>query len=91
MRKGGTVSIAGVYGGFADKFPTRMIMNKGLTIKSGQTHFQKYMPILLEKVVKDEIDPSFVITHQLPLSEAPNAYIIFQKKVDYCIKVVLKP
>lgn len=66
-------------------------MNKVLTIKQGQTHVQKYMPILLEKIESGEIDPSFVITHRIPLDDAPAAYELFQKKEDGCIKVVLQP
>lgn len=91
VRKGGTVSIVGVYGGMADKYPTGIMMNKGLTIKQGQTPVQKYMQLLLEKVINKEIDPSFVITHTLPLSEAPAGYKMFRDKEDGCIKVVLKP
>jgi threonine dehydrogenase-like Zn-dependent dehydrogenase len=90
-RKGGTVSIPGVYGGILDKFPLGAAFQKGLTLKMGQTHVQKYMPRLLEKVIAGEIDPSFVITHRLPLDEAPEAYEIFKNKEDGCIKVVLKP
>lgn len=90
-RKGGTVSVPGVYGGLADKFPIGAVFNKGLTLKSGQTHVQRYMQPLLQRVQKGEIDPSFVITHRLPLSEAPEAYGIFANKQDGCIKVVLKP
>jgi threonine dehydrogenase-like Zn-dependent dehydrogenase len=91
VRKGGTVSIVGVYGGMADKFPTGIMMNKGLTIKQGQTPVQKYVGQLFKRVQEGEIDPSFVITHTLPLEEAPNAYEIFSEKKDNCIKVVLKP
>jgi threonine dehydrogenase-like Zn-dependent dehydrogenase len=90
-RKGGTVSIPGVYGGFSDKFPMGALMNKGLTIKTGQTHCQKYIPQLLERVQRGEIDPSFVVTHRLPLSQAPHGYDIFNKKKDGCIKIVLDP
>ncbi|MEO5859045.1 MAG: zinc-dependent alcohol dehydrogenase [Pyrinomonadaceae bacterium] len=90
-RKGGTISIPGVYVGFGDKIPLGAAMNKGLTIKQGQTHVQKYMPLLLEKIEKGEIDPSFVITHRIPLDDAPAAYELFQKKEDGCIKVVLQP
>ena len=90
-RKGGTISIPGVYVGFGDKIPIGSLMNKGLTIKTGQTHMQKYMPMLLEKVQSGEIDPSFVITHEVPLEEAPQAYATFKHKQDGCIKVVLKP
>ena len=90
-RKGGTVSVPGVYIGFGDKIPIGAAMNKGLTIKQGQTHTHKYMPLLLEKIEKGEIDPSFVITHKVPLDDAPEAYEMFKNKEDECIKVVLKP
>ncbi len=90
-RKGGTLSIAGVYGGLLDKIPFGAAFGKGLTFKMGQTHVQKYMQPLLERVQRGEIDPSFVITHRLPLEDAPNAYRIFRDKQDGCIKVVLKP
>ncbi len=90
-RKGGTLSIPGVYGGFSDKFPLGAIMNKGLTIKTGQTHVHKYVPELLDMVKTNRIDPSFVVTHRMPLSEAPHAYEIFREKKDGCIKVVLDP
>ena len=90
-RKGGTVSIPGVYGGFMDKFPTGAMMNKGLTIRTGQTHMMKYMRPLLERVQAGDIDPSFVVTHTLPLDQAPHGYDIFKNKQDECIKVVLKP
>jgi threonine dehydrogenase-like Zn-dependent dehydrogenase len=90
-RKGGTVSIPGVYSGLVDKLPMGVAMNKGLTMKMGQTHMHRYLRPLLERVQKGEIDPSFVITHQVPLTEAPRMYSIFQKKQDGCIKVVLKP
>ncbi len=90
-RKGGTVSVPGVYGGFLDKFPFGAAMNKGLTIKAGQTHVQKYLRPLLERIQKNEIDPSFVITHRVKLADAPAAYETFKHKQDNCIKVVLKP
>ncbi len=90
-RKGGTISIPGVYVGLGDSIPIGAAMNKGLTIKQGQTHTHKYMPMLLEKIEAGEIDPSFVITHRMPLDEAANAYDIFKNKKDKCIKVVLKP
>lgn len=90
-RKGGTVSIPGVYGGFLDKIPFGAAFAKGLTFKMGQTHVQKYLPILTERIQRGDIDPSFVITHRLPLSEAAHGYDIFSKKQDDCIKVVLKP
>jgi threonine dehydrogenase-like Zn-dependent dehydrogenase len=90
-RNGGTVSIAGVYGGFLDKIPFGSVMNRSLTIKTGQTHVQRYMRPLLEKIEKREIDPSFVVTHRLPLQEAPEAYEMFNEKEDDCVKIVLKP
>jgi len=90
-RKGGTVSIPGVYGGFVDKVPLGSAFNKGLTLKMGQTHVHRYLRPLLDRVQKGEIDPSFVITHRMKLDEAPHAYEIFKQKKDNCIKVVLKP
>jgi len=90
-RKGGTVSVAGVYSGFIDKVPFGAIMNKALTIKSGQTHVQKYMKPLLERIKKREIDLSFVVTHTLALGEAPNGFQIFNDKEDECVKIILKP
>jgi threonine dehydrogenase-like Zn-dependent dehydrogenase len=90
-RNGGTVSVIGVYGGFIDKFPAGSMMNRSLTIRTGQTHMQRYMRPLLERIQKGEIDPSFVITHRLPLDAAPEGYAMFRDKQDECIKVVLKP
>ncbi len=90
-RKGGTLSIPGVYGGVADKIPLGAMMNKALTIKTGQTHVHKYVPRLMEHMRKGDIDPSFVVTHRLPLSEAVHGYEIFRRKVDGCIKIVLDP
>jgi threonine dehydrogenase-like Zn-dependent dehydrogenase len=90
-RNGGNVSIAGVYGGFVDKIPFGSIMNRSLTIKTGQTHVQRYMQPLLERIQKGEIDSTCMITHRLPLSEAPKGYDMFLKKQDNCVKVVLKP
>ncbi len=90
-RKGGTVSIPGVYGGFLDKFPLGAAFAKGLTLKMGQTHVHKYLPSLLERVEKGEIDPSFVITHRMRLEDAPAGYETFKHKQDNCIKIVLQP
>jgi threonine dehydrogenase-like Zn-dependent dehydrogenase len=90
-RNGGTVSVIGVYGGFVDKFPMGAVVNRSLTIKSGQAHVQRYMRPLLQRIQRGEIDPSFVITHRLPLAEAPHAYRMFRDKQDDCLKVVLKP
>jgi len=89
-RNGGTVSVAGVYGGFTDKFPMGAIVNRALTVKSGQTHVHRYLRPLLERIERAEIDPSFVITHRLPLEDAPQGYETFLKKDDECLKVVLK-
>jgi threonine dehydrogenase-like Zn-dependent dehydrogenase len=90
-RSGGTISVAGVYGGFIDKFPMGAIVNRALTIRSGQTHVHRYMRPLLERIRKGQIDPSFVITHLMSLDDAPNGYSIFNNKEDDCLKVVLKP
>jgi len=90
-RKGGTVSLAGVYGGFLDKVPIGAAFGKGLTFKMGQTHVHKYLGPLLDRVQRGEIDPSFVITHQLKLEDAAKGYAMFKHKDDGCIKVVLKP
>jgi len=90
-RKGGTVSIPGVYGGLLDKFPLGAAFAKGLTLKMGQTHMHKYMPGLLDRIERGEIDPSFIITHRVALNDAPNMYQVFRDKKDDCIKVVMKP
>jgi threonine dehydrogenase-like Zn-dependent dehydrogenase len=90
-RNGGTVSVPGVYGGFLDKVPFGAVVNKALTIKSGQTHVQHYMRPLLEIIKKGDIDPSFVITHRLRLEDAPLGYETFNNKEDNCVKVVLRP
>jgi len=90
-RKGGVISIPGVYGGFLDKIPFGAAFGKGLIFKMGQTHMHKYMQPLLQRVQNGEIDPSFVITHRLTLDEAPDAYKTFRDKQDECIKVVLDP
>jgi threonine dehydrogenase-like Zn-dependent dehydrogenase len=90
-RKGGVVSIPGVYGGIVDKFPVGAAFNKGLTLKMGQTHTHRYMKMLLAHIEEGRVDPSFVISHRLRLDEAPDAYAMFQKKEESCVKVVLKP
>ena len=90
-RNGGTISVIGVYGGLIDKFPMGSVMNRSLTIKTGQCHVQLYLKPLLERIQKGEIDPSFVITHRLRLEEAPHGYATFLQKQDDCIKIVLKP
>lgn len=90
-RNGGTVSVIGVYGGFMDKFPIGSLMNRSLTIKTGQCHVHRYLRPLLERIENGEIDPSFVITHRMALEDAPKGYAIFKEKQDDCIKIVLKP
>jgi threonine dehydrogenase-like Zn-dependent dehydrogenase len=90
-RKGGTLSIPGVYGGFLDKFPLGAAFNKGLTLRMGQTHVHRYMPKLLEHVQRGELDPTFVITHRVALEDAPEMYRTFRDKEDQCIKVVMHP
>jgi threonine dehydrogenase-like Zn-dependent dehydrogenase len=90
-RKGGTVSIPGVYGGWLDKFPLGAAFAKGLTLKMGQTHMHKYMPRLLERIERGEIDPGFIVTHRVGLDDVPHMYETFRTKQDHCIKVVIKP
>ncbi|MCT7983850.1 glutathione-dependent formaldehyde dehydrogenase [Laspinema sp. A4] len=90
-RKGGTLSIPGVYGGFVDKFPLGALFSKGLTVKTGQTHVHKYLKPLLERIQNGDIDPTFVITHEMSLDQAPQGYEIFKHKRDNCIKIVLNP
>jgi threonine dehydrogenase-like Zn-dependent dehydrogenase len=90
-RKGGTVSVPGVYGGFIDKMPFGQYMNKAITMKTGQTHMMRYMKPLLERIERGEIDPSFVISHRVPIDKAPEMYKIFRDKQDHCTKVVLDP
>ena len=90
-RNGGAVSVPGVYGGFVDKLPFGAVVNKALTIRSGQTHVQRYMKPLLERIENGEIDPSFIISHRLTLDEAPRGYEMFKHKEDECVKVVLRP
>ncbi|MGR6919068.1 zinc-dependent alcohol dehydrogenase [[Actinomadura] parvosata] len=90
-RNGGVVSVIGVYGGFVDKFPMGTVMNRSLTIRTGQCHVQRYTEPLLERIRAGEIDPSFVISHRMPLSEAPHAFELFKHKQDECNKVVLTP
>jgi threonine dehydrogenase-like Zn-dependent dehydrogenase len=90
-RNGGTVSVPGVYGGFLDKVPFGSVMNRSLQVRTGQTHVQRYLKPLLERIEKGEIDPSFVVTHRMSLDEAPDGYELFRKKQDDCVKIVLKP
>jgi threonine dehydrogenase-like Zn-dependent dehydrogenase len=90
-RKGGTVSVPGVYGGFIDKMPMGAYVNKGLTMKTGQTHMMRYMKPLLELIQGGKIDPSFVVSHRVPIDKAPEMYKVFRDKQDHCTKVVLDP
>jgi threonine dehydrogenase-like Zn-dependent dehydrogenase len=90
-RNGGTVSVVGVYGGWIDKFPMGAVMNRSLTIRSGQCHVQRYTKPLLEHIRAGRIDPSFVISHRLKLADAPKAFDTFMNKQDECTKVVLTP
>jgi threonine dehydrogenase-like Zn-dependent dehydrogenase len=90
-RKGGTVSVPGVYTGLVDSIPMGAFMNKGLKMKTGQTDVHRYLQPLLDRIQNGDIDPSFVISHRLPLARAPHAYEIFKHKQDKCTKVVLQP
>src|SRR5690606_31372764 len=90
-RKGGTVSIPGVYAGFIDHMNFGAAFGKGLQLRMGQTHVHAYMPLLLERIQRGEIDPRFIITHHMPLDDAPLGYEIFRNNRDECVKVVLKP
>jgi len=90
-RKGGTISVPGIYIGFPDKIPMGAFVNKGLTMRSGQTHMHRYMRPLLAMIEEGKIDPSFVITHRMRLDQAPDGYATFRDKKDGCIKVVLQP
>ncbi|MDC8760826.1 zinc-dependent alcohol dehydrogenase [Janthinobacterium fluminis] len=90
-RNGGVVSVPGAYGGFSDKIPFGSAMNRALTIKTGQTHVQRYMRPLLARIQQGELDPSVIITHHMKLDDAPHGYDIFMRKQEQCIKVVLHP
>jgi threonine dehydrogenase-like Zn-dependent dehydrogenase len=88
-RSGGIVSVIGVYGGYIDRFPMGAVMNRSLTIKAGQCHVHRYMKPLLERIQQGEIDPTFIITHRMPLEQAPHGYHIFKNKLEGCEKVIL--
>lgn len=90
-RKGGIVSVPGVYGGFPEKIAVGAFMQKGLTMRTGQTHVHEFLRQLTEMIDSGKIDPSFVITHRLPLSEAPRGDKMFNEKKDGCVKAVLDP
>src|SRR5205814_9456392 len=90
-REGGTVSVPGVYGGYLDKVPMGTAFAKGLSFKMGQTHVHRYLRTLMDLIAMGGLDPSFVISHQLNLEDAPAAYDMFYRKENGCTKVVLKP
>jgi len=90
-RPAGVISIPGVYAGFDDKFPMGQLMNKGLTVRTGQTHVNRWTDDLLHRIEQGQIDPSFVITHTVGLEDGPEMYKVFRDKQDGCVKVVLKP
>jgi threonine dehydrogenase-like Zn-dependent dehydrogenase len=90
-RPAGTLSVPGVYGGLVDKLPFGALMNKGLTLRTGQTHVTRWTEDLLGRIESGQIDPSFVVTHVASLEEGPDMYRAFRDKEDGCIKVVLKP
>ncbi len=90
-RPAGIISIPGVYGGLVDKMPMGALMNKGLTIRTGQTHVNRWTDDLVKRIDDGQIDPSFVITHRVRLDQGPEMYKTFRDKKDNCIKVVLRP
>jgi threonine dehydrogenase-like Zn-dependent dehydrogenase len=90
-RPAGTLSVPGVYGGLLDKLPFGAVMNKGLTLRTGQTHVNRWTEDLLRRIEEGQIDPSFVITHRASLDDGPKMYETFRNKEDGCVKVVLKP
>jgi threonine dehydrogenase-like Zn-dependent dehydrogenase len=90
-RKGGTVSVPGVYGGFIDKAPVGAFFSKGLTLKGGQTHVHRYLGPLLSRIERGEVDPSFVISHRISMDEVPAAYATFEAKGDHAVKYVVRP
>lgn len=90
-RNGGTVSVMGVYGGVVDKFPMGSVMNRSLTIRTGQCHAHRYLRPLLQRIQQGDVDPTFIITHRMPLDEVAEGYELFKRKRDDCVKVVLTP
>ena len=91
MRKGGTLSIPDVYGGFLDKVPFGAAFGKGITMKMGQTHMYRYMKPLLDRIEKGQIDPSFIISHRITLDEAPGMYKVWRDKKEQVTKIVIDP
>jgi len=90
-RNGGTVSVPGVYGGYLDKIPFGSVMNRSITIKTGQTHVHRYVKPLMERILKDEIDTTFLITHRISIDDVPEMFQTFVNKADDCVKVVIRP
>ena len=90
-RKGGTISVIGVFAGLVDRYPLGAFMNKGLTMRSGQQHAQKYIPVELERMVSGDIDPGYLATHPMPLDQAPLGYEMFKTKEDGCLRAVFHP
>lgn len=90
-RKGGTVSVVGVYGGLLDKFPMRAIVNKSLTLRSGQQPGQRYAKLLFEHIQKGQLDPSYLLTHPMSLEDAPQGYAMFKEKTEQCMRAVFQP
>ena len=90
-RKGGTISVIGVFAGLVDRYPLGAFMNKGLTMRSGQQHAQKYIPVVLERMVSGDIDPGYLATHPMPLDQAPLGYEMFKTKEDGCLRAVFHP
>jgi threonine dehydrogenase-like Zn-dependent dehydrogenase len=90
-RKGGTVSMVGVFAGLVDRFPLGALMHKGLTLRSGQQHSQKYLPVVLDRMARGDIWTGYLTTHPMPLSEGPRGYDMFKRKIDGCLRVVFHP
>jgi threonine dehydrogenase-like Zn-dependent dehydrogenase len=91
VRKGGTLSIPGVYGGLLDKVPFGAAFGKGITMKMGQTHMHKYMKPLLERIEKGQVDPSYIISHRITLDQVPKMYEVWRDKKDHVTKIVIDP
>jgi threonine dehydrogenase-like Zn-dependent dehydrogenase len=90
-RKGGTVSVMGVFAGLDDKFPMGAVMNKGLTLRSGQQHGQRYIPMLLQRMSRDELKTEHLMTHPMSLDEGQQGYMLFKNKLDGCVRSVFRP
>jgi threonine dehydrogenase-like Zn-dependent dehydrogenase len=90
-RKGGSVFVLGVFGGLVDKFPLGALMNKGLTLRSAQQHGHRYIPMLLDRMARDELRTEYLATHVLPLDQGPDGYRMFKDKVDDCVRAVFVP